>query len=429
MFKPCSFLMLGDGPQKLGDVCLGHELLRVRVGRPPVWAGADGPREPLFLREHLLELRDARVPGRHRERPRREWDGGGDLQGVVVDHDQPLGLGRVTVSKLLPTRDVAEGQARAAPCDAILRLGAVLPVRLDIGRGDRRAVLEDSVLTQLDRPDGLVLVDLVVDPDVRAKHAELVDLVNRAVNPRREDALSAAVAPGSYPGVAVGDPDFLRIVQSRPRRRHRRWVHREDWRQRGRRSCGWYRNDGWRGLRVGCCPYHGLYRRQDVLGRHGCRCGCCLDRRPYPGLDSRLDVGRGYRRGHRAGDGRSDSRLDVGRGYRLGHRAGDGCSDGRLDAGRGRRRGRLGAGRHHRKHRRNQQETREAPGAVQERIASCVEDWTPLHDSSPRCSYCTIPEPDGHRHIGTPLSYARRRQAGCRVGTANARGRTSRAAC
>ena len=294
MFRPCSFLMFGRGAPELGlRRPSAYVLPGVRVGRPPVWTGADRPCVPLFFGEHLVELRDAGVPRGHRQRPRRGRDRRGDLQGVVVDHDESLGLGHVTGSQLVPAEYVAEGQARASPGDDVLGLGAVLPVGLEVRGGDGRPVLEHRVLAQLDRPDGPGVVDLVAHADVWTDHTGLVDLVDRPVNPRREDPLSATVTPGGHAAVTVRDRDLLGVVQS---------------------DAGWH--DGPRVYREDRRDRHGR------CGRNGrCRRSRCSRRSRRVGR--RWDV-RGRWRGRRLDDrsarwpGRSPATSGVGNGVGVG---------------------------------------------------------------------------------------------------------------
>ena len=99
---------------------------------------------------------------------------------------------------------------RLAPpqATAVLRLSAVLPVRLEVRSRDRRAVLEHGVLAQLHRPDGQVLVGGDGRRDPGPRLTLLVEHERRAEDVRGEQPVASTVAPGGH------------RVPHLPRRRH-----------------------------------------------------------------------------------------------------------------------------------------------------------------------------------------------------------------
>ena len=138
------------------------------------------------------------MPCRHVQRPRRQRYDRLHLQRMVVDDREALRLDHVAGSELFPAQDIAQRQARAAPRDDVLRLGAVLPVVLEgLGR-DRRSVLEDGVFTQLQGPDleRRVGADPRRDPGIDI--APLVDQERRTEHLRRERPVTAAVTPRGH---------------------------------------------------------------------------------------------------------------------------------------------------------------------------------------------------------------------------------------
>ena len=225
-------------PERNSCLVPSHGLERpgVAVGGQTIWAGRNRVRKPLRVGQDLLQLRDAGVPGGHRQRPGRKRGGGRHFQRVVVKGDQALGLGDVTVSQLIPALNDAERLVCSAPGDAVQWNGAVFPVCLYVTGGDRRSILKDSVLAERDGPNLAGLVYDVASPDVWAYSAGIVDLADGAVDPSREDSLAPLITPWGNASVAVRYAKLLPGMQLDARRSHRCRVDRKDRRQLRSRS-------------------------------------------------------------------------------------------------------------------------------------------------------------------------------------------------
>ena len=191
--------VLGAVPVLAGKVDTG-QLCKAGLGvvRQAEGACPDGCVAPVLVRQNLVDLGYPHVPRRHVQGPRRYGPVRLDLQRVVVDGSEALCLGDVPAPQIVPSLDFAERVTRAAPRDDVLRLRAVLPVRLEVRSRDRSAVLEHRVLAQLHRPDGQVLVGGDGRSDPGPRLTLLVEHERRAEHVCGEQPVAASVAPGRH---------------------------------------------------------------------------------------------------------------------------------------------------------------------------------------------------------------------------------------